>query len=335
MKLSLFLFLYSTRKTNSGQNGVWVYEIGSSPFFAAITPGMVNNLPDEDNATTTEPPVTMLPPEEPTVVPEKKFPTETTTEYPEVETTTPGFAEQETTEPDYPAYEDETFTPTYTEPERAPTRYPSQPRYPDRSEPRYPDPSQPRYPDISEPRYPDQSQPRYPDSSEPRYPDRTETRYPISEPLPPRYTIPETTEPRYPPVEPRYPDPDPVQPRYTNPEPVQPLPPHSRPQQPQIVVVDEDLDVNGKSQKLKALFFLGTLFIFTEPDRFVLFLFSQYFRTIRRRAPTTGTNARLSQTAGITATGTAAIVGLVSMATGRTVSQKVRSIFVVTQNYLS
>ncbi|XP_071379455.1 LOW QUALITY PROTEIN: nidogen-1-like [Centroberyx affinis] len=46
------------------------------------------------------------------------------------------------------------------------------------------------------------------------------------------------------PIEPRYPDSDPVQPRYTNPEPVQPVPPRSQPQNPQIVVVDEDLDVD-------------------------------------------------------------------------------------------
>lgn len=45
--------------------------------------------------------------------------------------------------------------------------------------------------------------------------------------------------------------------------------------------------------------------------------------------PTIGTNALLSLTAGITATGTAAIVGLVSMETGRTVLPKVRGIFVV------
>ncbi|XP_037621658.1 nidogen-1-like [Sebastes umbrosus] len=195
-----------TEKTNSGQNGVWVYEIGSSPFFAAITPGMVISEPEEEDATT--PSVTMLPgrPEEPQVVPEEKeeFPTEPPRRYPEDETITPDYAEPETEEPDYE--ELETVTPTYTDPERV--------------------------------------QLRYPDPSEPRYPDRTETRYPVSEPLQPRYTVPEPIEPRYTPVEPRYPDPDPVEPRYTNPEPVQPVPPRSRPQQPQIVVVDEDLDVN-------------------------------------------------------------------------------------------
>ncbi|KAF3852644.1 hypothetical protein F7725_005999 [Dissostichus mawsoni] len=35
-------------KTNSGQKGVWVYEIGSSPFFVAITPGVT---PEDEEAT--------------------------------------------------------------------------------------------------------------------------------------------------------------------------------------------------------------------------------------------------------------------------------------------
>ncbi|XP_042243705.1 nidogen-1-like [Thunnus thynnus] len=212
-----------TEKTNSGRSGVWVYEIGSSPFFFDITPGMVSSLPDEEDASET--PVTMLPrkPDEqqevdfPTyetqttmtteAVPEDKeeFPTETPAEYkpsfPEAETVTPGYAEPETEEPEYedldqvePEYpESETVKPLYTNPERVPSRYP----------------------------------------------DQTKTRNPQISETQPRYTIPEPTEPRYP-------DPDPVKPRYTNPEPVQPVPPHSRPQQPQIVVVDEDedLDVN-------------------------------------------------------------------------------------------
>ncbi|XP_071359223.1 nidogen-1-like isoform X2 [Trachinotus anak] len=225
-----------TEKTNSGRKGVWVYEIGASPIFVAITPGMVANLPEEEMGTTeptatTEPPVTMLPrqPDEQQEVdvssyettmmtteaaPEEKeeFPNETPTEYklgyPEAEAITPGYAEPETEEPDYEEPdqfeseypESETATPIYTSPETLP----------------------------------------------PRYPDQTETGYPISEPLQPRYTIPEPSERRYSPVEPRYPDRDPVQPGYTNPEPVQPVPPHSQPQHPQIVVVDEDedLDVN-------------------------------------------------------------------------------------------
>ncbi|XP_045902230.1 nidogen-1-like [Micropterus dolomieu] len=204
-----------TEKTTSGQKGVWVYEIGSSPVFLAITPGMVSSLPEEEEEAT-EPPVTMFqrqPDEQqkgdfttykPLVVPDgtEGYPTETPSEYqptyPEAETITPGYAEPGTKEPEYP--ESVTVPPTYTDP-----------------------------------------QPRYPDTSEPRYSGQTETGYPVSEP---RYTIPETTEPRYSPNERRFPVPDPVQPRYTNPEPVQPVPPYSRPHQPQIVVVDEDEDLN-------------------------------------------------------------------------------------------
>uniref|UniRef100_A0AAQ4QIE9 Nidogen 1b n=1 Tax=Gasterosteus aculeatus aculeatus TaxID=481459 RepID=A0AAQ4QIE9_GASAC len=40
-------------KTNSGQNGVWVYEIGSSPFFHAIAPGTVTGLLEEEEEATT------------------------------------------------------------------------------------------------------------------------------------------------------------------------------------------------------------------------------------------------------------------------------------------
>ncbi|XP_035515566.1 nidogen-1-like [Morone saxatilis] len=202
-----------TEKTTSGQAGVWVYEIGSSPFFASITPGMASSLSDEES--TTVPPVTLLPRQpdeqttrdfsthEPQAVPKEKeeFPTpapeENQPSYPDAVTATPGEAKPVVEEPDneeeYP--ESETVSSTYTNPERA--------------------------------------QPRYLDPSEPRYP--------VSEPLQPRYTIPETPEPRHPPNQPRYPDP-----RYANPEPVQPMPPYSRPHQPQIVVVDEDenLDVN-------------------------------------------------------------------------------------------
>lgn len=238
----LLSFMYPTRKTTSGQKGVWVYEIGSSPFFTAITPGIVSGLPEEGEDAT-ELPVTMLPRQpdehevvfttyEPQGVPEEwEFPTETPTEtpteyqpnYPEAETITPGYAKPETEEPDY------------GEPDQFETEYPES------------ETVTPAY------TYPERAQPTYLDPSEPRYLDQTETTYPVSEPSQPIYTIPETIEPRYSPIEPRYPDPNPVEPRYTNPEPVQPVPPYSQPHQPQIVVVDEDedLDVNGKSQKLK------------------------------------------------------------------------------------
>ncbi|XP_040001081.1 nidogen-1-like isoform X2 [Xiphias gladius] len=252
-----------TEKTNSGQKGVWVYEIGASPFFAAITPGMAPSLPEEED--TTEPPLTMLtrqPDEyqevdfstyetqttmttEAAPVEKEEFPTETPTEYqpsyPEAETVTAEYAKPETEEPDYeepgqfePEYpESETVIPTYTSPESV------QPRFPDQPEPRYPDQTEIRYP-SSEPLLP-----RYtiPEPSEPRY-SPVQPSYPDPDPDQPRYTIPEPSEPSYSPVQPSYPDPDPVQPQYTNPEPVQPVPPHSQPQHPQIVVVDEDEDLN-------------------------------------------------------------------------------------------
>ncbi|KAM9363280.1 nidogen-1-like [Symphorus nematophorus] len=193
-----------TEKTTSGRRGVWVYEIGSSPFFAAITPGMVTSEPEEEEAT--ERPVTVLPrqPNEqqevdlPTVEPQvvleenQEVPTEAPAEYqpsyPESETVTPGYGESQTVKPVYkepgrlePEYpESETVTRSYTDPER--------------SQPRYPDPSEPRYSPV-----------------EPRYPDRD-------------------------PVAPRYTDPEPVQPVPPHSRPHQP--------QIVVVDEDEDLNVN-------------------------------------------------------------------------------------------
>ncbi|KAK5865494.1 hypothetical protein PBY51_019760 [Eleginops maclovinus] len=203
-----------TEKTNAGQKGVWVYEIGSSPFFVAITGGVTT---EEDEAT--ELSSTVLPRQ--TQVEEITPANEYQPIYPETETLTPEYGGLDY-EPEYP----ESETPTNTDVERA------EPRYPEPSEPRYPEPSEPRYPEPSEPRYPEPSEPRYPEPSEPRYPEPSEPRYPVSEPLQPRYSVPEPVDPRYAPVDPRYP------------EPVQPLPPYHRPQQPQIVVVDEDEDLN-------------------------------------------------------------------------------------------
>uniref|UniRef100_A0A8C7JYK9 Nidogen 1 n=1 Tax=Oncorhynchus kisutch TaxID=8019 RepID=A0A8C7JYK9_ONCKI len=37
-----------SEETNSGRRGVWVYEIGTSPFFSSITPGLVTNLSPEE-----------------------------------------------------------------------------------------------------------------------------------------------------------------------------------------------------------------------------------------------------------------------------------------------
>ncbi|CAK6981389.1 nidogen-1-like [Scomber scombrus] len=132
-----------TEKTNSGRSGVWVYEIGSSPFFFDITSGMVE---EED---TSEASVTMLPRQ-----PDKQ--TETVTpEYAEPETEEPEYEDLGELEPEYPDSETN-VTPTRTSPERV------QPRYPEQTESEYPyQPEQPRYniPEPSEPRYP--VDPRY------------------------------------------------------------------------------------------------------------------------------------------------------------------------------
>lgn len=37
----------SYRETNSGLRGVWVYEIGTSPYFTNVAPGEVTDLPTE------------------------------------------------------------------------------------------------------------------------------------------------------------------------------------------------------------------------------------------------------------------------------------------------
>ncbi|XP_070683739.1 nidogen-1-like [Pempheris klunzingeri] len=50
-----------TEKTNSGQRGVWVFEVGSSPLFIGITPGMAPDLPEEEQEGATELPVTPEP----------------------------------------------------------------------------------------------------------------------------------------------------------------------------------------------------------------------------------------------------------------------------------
>ncbi|XP_020511653.1 nidogen-1-like [Labrus bergylta] len=154
-----------TEKTTSGQFGVWVYEIGSSPIFLSITPGMVSGPPEDEDAI--PPAGTELPRQHAgdysTYRPENR------PRYPELEVTTPGYIESETEEPDYgepdqyePEYAvSESVTPAFINPERAQPRYPGQtePRHPDQTKIGYPDhrytPVQPRYPDPvpAEPRY--------------------------------------------------------------------------------------------------------------------------------------------------------------------------------------
>uniref|UniRef100_A0A4W6DIF0 Nidogen 1 n=1 Tax=Lates calcarifer TaxID=8187 RepID=A0A4W6DIF0_LATCA len=133
-----------TEKTNSGQRGVWVYEIGTSWLFAGITPGMVSKTEEPEY-------------EEPG-------------QYPESETVTPTYSSPERVQPRYldqpePRYPEETAT-------RYPISEPPQPRYtvPELTEPRY-SPVQPSYPDSVQPRYtnPDPVQP-VPPYSQPQHP---------------------------------------------------------------------------------------------------------------------------------------------------------------------
>ncbi len=184
-----------------------MYEIGSSPFFAAITPGLVTDLPEEEEDATEAPSEQKeldFTTYKPRVVTEdnKEFPTDIPTEsqpsYPESGTITPGPA---TTEDKEPYYEE-----------------------PGKFEPEYPGK--------------ERAQPRYPEPSEPRYPDYTKTGYTVPETTEPRHS---PNEPRYPkpdPAEPRYTNPDPVQPVPPYSRPHQP--------QIVVVDEDENLDVNGK-----------------------------------------------------------------------------------------
>lgn len=38
---------FSHRETNAGLRGVWVYEIGTAPYFSNVAPGEVSDLPTE------------------------------------------------------------------------------------------------------------------------------------------------------------------------------------------------------------------------------------------------------------------------------------------------
>uniref|UniRef100_A0A4W6DHN7 Nidogen 1 n=1 Tax=Lates calcarifer TaxID=8187 RepID=A0A4W6DHN7_LATCA len=96
-----------TEKTNSGQRGVWVYEIGTSWLFAGITPGMVSSLPEEEK---------------------------TATRYPISEPPQPRYTVPELTEPRYspvqPSYPD-SVQPRYTNPDPVQPVPPySQPQHP-------------------------------------------------------------------------------------------------------------------------------------------------------------------------------------------------------------
>uniref|UniRef100_A0AAQ6AFF5 Nidogen 1b n=1 Tax=Amphiprion ocellaris TaxID=80972 RepID=A0AAQ6AFF5_AMPOC len=87
-----------TKKTNSARNGVWVYEIGATPIFIGIAPGMVTRSPEDNDATV--PPTSSITYETFTsktteAAPEEKeefptvFPSEYHLRYPEAENVTP------------------------------------------------------------------------------------------------------------------------------------------------------------------------------------------------------------------------------------------------------
>ncbi|XP_071206983.1 nidogen-1-like isoform X2 [Salvelinus alpinus] len=155
-----------SEETNSGRRGVWVYEIGTSPFFSSITPGQVTNLSPEEGVAVGQ------------VEPVPEFPPRNTGEQQEIE---------------FPPYEEEEETP---EPELPPTVHPVQyqPRYPVA-----PEPPQPRYPEPVQTSYPEPVQTIYPEPVQTSYPEPVQTRYP--EPVQTRY--PETVQTRYPePVQP-------------------------------------------------------------------------------------------------------------------------------------
>ncbi|XP_068178370.1 nidogen-1-like [Antennarius striatus] len=243
-----------TEKTTSGRRGVWVYEIGAAPVFTTITPGLVSYLPEEDDPTNA--PGTTLPrqPDEQEVVTthkpqvttkESQVPTEAPTEdqptAPEAETVTPRYAEPETdarnsVEPDQLETEHpdpETVSSTSGPPEtvQQPPQGPLESTHPISGS----SPPGNTIPDTDEPRRP---------PTDPDHPDRTETSDPVSEPLQPGNAIPETSESRPSPIGRSSPT-DPVpEPQGPDPEPVLPGPAYPPPQRPQVVVVDEDLDVD-------------------------------------------------------------------------------------------
>ncbi|XP_042560584.1 nidogen-1-like [Clupea harengus] len=113
-----------TEKTNSGRRGVWVYEIGTSPFFTSIHPGEAEELAPEESV-----------PGGPEEVPE-----------------TPERGPQY---PVFPPYE--TVTEEEEETGVPPTRGPRVPVHPAQF-PVYPEPSYPE-PEQPEPRYPEPEQP--------------------------------------------------------------------------------------------------------------------------------------------------------------------------------
>lgn len=146
---------FPSRKTNSGQRGVWVYEIGTSPFFTSIHSGETDELDFEDFEESTPAPTTTVPVP---VIPERERewegdyeegpdyppvhpPYETVTEDWEEETPDPPTqAPQVPVDPgQFPVYR----RPTYPEPS-----YPEPPRFPEPVQPEPRRPSQPERPQV-------------------------------------------------------------------------------------------------------------------------------------------------------------------------------------------
>lgn len=321
-----------------------MYKIGYPQYLASIIPGTVTEVTEEKEKGT-EPPLTMLPrqtekeeavfttsgPQEETTE-EDKFTTETTstipTEYPTsslVTKTTPiALTEVQSTEQDI--FESIKVVTKYPESMSAPT-----PTY------TYPEPDQTSEPTPSEPDYLEEIKTtslvflsesinttpetlEIPETAEPQLLPGAPSS-PESDPVELHYT----PEPRFSPNAPRVTESDQIEPIYTSPDQVQQVPPYSRSHQPQIVVVDEDLNVDGiiqNSQNTRG-FNIQTKLSIVMSICCALFCL-QCFLIILRRAHTTDTDALLLRTAAIIPTATAANVGLVFMEMGKTVSQKVR-----------
>ncbi|XP_063054021.1 nidogen-1-like [Engraulis encrasicolus] len=135
-----------TKKTNSGQRGVWVYEIGTSPFFSSIHSGETDELDFDEStlAPSTTPPLPVVTARErerpgyPPVHP----PYETVTDEDEVVEEIPVLPTQR---PRVPVYPGAGQYPTYPRPTyrpQPPVVYP-EPRYPEPAQPQ-PDPRRPQ-----------------------------------------------------------------------------------------------------------------------------------------------------------------------------------------------
>ncbi|CAL8355052.1 unnamed protein product [Boreogadus saida] len=192
-------------KTNTGRAGVWAYKVGHL-YYVDIIPGEANTItgPEQEGAVVTESPRH----------PEDKQ---------EVETEAPGSAVEDTEmtpliiqpEPQNTTPDHQTLLPgtTYPNPESTQTLEFT----PQTTEAWYPDLEEPQQPQTTESWYPDQEEPQQPQTTESWYLDQEEPQQP------------QTNEQEYPEPE------EAEHPGRTSPE---------RPQRPEVVVVDQDLDVD-------------------------------------------------------------------------------------------